>query len=231
RRHPVPGHMGARVAVQQQHGRPRPAVADPQHRLAHVDPLQGEAVEHRAAPPQGTERALTRNSDGLAPSPSSRPQLTMRVGRMRRNSSAKLGKRGLMALPPLVRASARPRTSMARARRGSRRTSSSRKVTLGLRRASRHFLVLPKSTPPTSIASSSALKVKVSGTTWGWPSGPTVARRASPWLLRYSISVGVKALIVAPLVRVARAYRAGPGAARGERLRWAGRCESSWSTG
>jgi hypothetical protein len=35
--------------------------------------------------------------------------------------------------------------------------------------ASRHFLLAPNLTPPMSIVSSSALKLNVRGTTWGWP--------------------------------------------------------------
>jgi hypothetical protein len=34
------------MAVQQQYGRPRSAVADPEHRLTHVDPFQQESLEH-----------------------------------------------------------------------------------------------------------------------------------------------------------------------------------------
>ena len=54
RRHPVPGGVGPRVAVQQQHGRPGPAVADPQDRLAHVDPLR--VKPSNTGPPQPTGR-------------------------------------------------------------------------------------------------------------------------------------------------------------------------------
>ena len=51
RRDAMPGDMRARMAVQEHHGRPRPAVADPEHRLPDVDPLEREAFEHAGVLP------------------------------------------------------------------------------------------------------------------------------------------------------------------------------------
>src|SRR6266704_3247589 len=127
-------------------------------------PTIGDAASRpRARGPYRTSRAL-----GLKPSPSSRPQLTMRFGRRRMNSGAKLGKRGLIDSPPVWWSSASPRTSMAWACLGGpATTSSTRKVTFRLRWASRHFLLDPKPTPPMSMASWSSLNTYVSGTMWG----------------------------------------------------------------
>src|SRR6266508_529970 len=142
-----------------------------------------------------TDRALTRKSRPVVPP--SMPQLTIRVGRMRKHSSAKFGNLGLIRSPPVVNSSAVPRTSTARARPGSGE-SSTRKVTLGLCWTSRHFLVAPKLMPPMSIVSWSRLSQNVTGTTCGWLSRPTVARWPCIWPRRYSISASVKTLMVPP---------------------------------
>ena len=81
-------------------------------------------------------------------------------------------------LPPVASAWARPRTSRPRARRGSRSTSSSRKVTLGLAWASRHFLVAPGH--PADV---DGVLLGVEGRSRdyvGLAVGPTVASRAGP---------------------------------------------------
>jgi hypothetical protein len=49
RRDAVPRRVRPRMPAQQEHRRPGAAVADAQHRLADVDPLKGEAIEHPPA--------------------------------------------------------------------------------------------------------------------------------------------------------------------------------------
>ena len=67
RRHPVPGDVRARMAVQQEHRRAGPAVPHPQHRLADIDPLQLESVEHvRLLPVGGARQSSWRGPGGVA---------------------------------------------------------------------------------------------------------------------------------------------------------------------
>ncbi len=56
------------------------------------------------------------------------------------------------------------------------------------------FLALAEGDAAMSIMSCSSLNQNVTGITCGWPSGPTVAIRASVWLRMYSISLSVKPL-------------------------------------
>src|SRR5262249_61463930 len=58
-------------------------------------------------------------------------------------------------------------------------TSSMTMAARPLRATSRYFLVAAKSCPLTSTVSRSALYAQPTGTTWGVPSRPTVAMRAS----------------------------------------------------
>src|SRR5215218_5786917 len=119
------------------------------------------------------------------------PQLTMRRGWIRIISPAKSF---MIFFPPSERTSALPRTSTPRTRHGGS-TSSTTNAALPVLPTSLNFLLPAKLCPPMSTASRSSLYLNATGTTCGFPSASTVARRPSRCLFIYSISMSVNALM------------------------------------